>query len=118
MAFWKKRCDKCGSPLPTQLDRIEDGIRAVLDQLQAQSLKEKQMAISLDQLTTDVNTLQTTLNTGLTYLAAEIAALKASNPTVDFTALDTVVNSMAAQVTAADPGAQSTGTASADAAKK
>lgn len=66
------------------------------------------MSVSLDQLTADVNTLQTTLNTGLTDLAAEIAALKAANPGVDFTSLDTIVNNMTAQVKAADPGTQAT----------
>jgi hypothetical protein len=72
-------------------------------------LLEKFMAttpVTLAQLTTDVTTLQTALTTGLTDLAAEIANLKASNPTVDFSALDAVVTGMTAQVQAADPGAQ------------
>lgn len=106
----------------SQLTRIEDGIRAILDNQNVIYPKlEKFMStvpVTLAQLTTDVTTLQSALTTGLTDLAAEIANLKASNPTVDFSSLDSVVNTMTAQVQAADPGAQTTGTASADAAKK
>jgi hypothetical protein len=73
--------------------------------------------ITLAQLTTDVTTLQSAVATGLTDLTAEIANLKASNPTVDFSSLDSVVNSITAQVQAADPGAQA-GTASVQSAVK
>lgn len=96
----------------SQLDRIEEGIRAILAHQNTINPKLEifmsTTPVTLEMLTADVTTLQTALNTGLTDLAAEIANLKASNPTVDFTALDTVINSMTAQVTAADPGAQTT----------
>jgi hypothetical protein len=73
--------------------------------------------ITLAQLTTDVTTLQSAVATGLTDLTAEIANLKASNPTVDFSSLDSVVNGITAQVQAADPGAQA-GAASVQSAVK
>jgi hypothetical protein len=93
-------------------------LKKILENQEAAKQQEKKMAVTLDQLTTDVNTLQTTLNTGLTDLEAEIANLKAGNPGVDFTALDTIVNNMNTQVATADPGAQGTAAAAQSAVKK
>jgi uncharacterized phage infection (PIP) family protein YhgE len=99
------------------VEEIKGLLKKILDNQETEKQQEKKMAVSLDQLTTDVNTLQTTLNTGLTDLEAEIANLKAGNPTVDFAALDTIVNNMNTQVASADPGAQGTA-ATANAVKK
>jgi hypothetical protein len=74
--------------------------------------------ITLAQLTADETTLATTLTTGLNDLTAEIAALKAANPGTDFSSLDSIVTGMTAQITAVDPGPQSTGTASVQSAVK
>lgn len=78
MPFWH-RCK------PSQLSRIENGNRQILNYLEILLTKENNMAIDINQLTSDVNALKTTLTTGLQDLADEIAALKASNPGTDFT---------------------------------
>jgi hypothetical protein len=117
LAFWKP------------LERIEnklDGLQQLVERIfNNQNVINPKLEnfmsttpITLAQLTTDVTTLQAAVATGLTDLTAEIANLKASNPTVDFSSLDSVVNSITASVQAADPGAQSTGTASVQSAVK
>jgi hypothetical protein len=111
LAFWKplERIEKKLDGLQELVERIFNNQNTINPKL------ENFMSttpITLAQLTTDVTTLQSALTTGLTDLAAEIATLKASNPTVDFSSLDSVVNSMTTQVQAADPGAQTSGTAS------
>lgn len=105
MGFWKQL-----ESIENKLDGLQKIVGEILEKQQAINPKlENFMSttpVTLAQLTTDVTTLQSALTTGLTDLAAEIATLKASNPTVDFSSLDSVVNSMTAQVQAADPGAQ------------
>lgn len=58
--------------------------------------------ITQEQFTADLAQLQTVLTTFLTDFAAEVAALKATNPAVDFSALDATVKTMITSVTAAD----------------
>jgi hypothetical protein len=116
LAFWKplERIEKKLDALQELVERIFNNQNAINPKL------ENFMSttpITLAQLTTDVTTLQAAVATGLTDLTAEIANLKASNPTVDFSSLDSVVNSITAQVQAADPGAQG-GTASVQSAVK
>lgn len=99
-----------------QLTRIEGLLLALVRNQETINRKlERFMAttpVTLEQLTTDVNALQTALTTGLTDLQAEIANLKAANPGTDFSALDKIINDMTAQVKAADPGAQTSPPAS------
>jgi t-SNARE complex subunit (syntaxin) len=97
----------------SHLSRIEKKINAISELLTKISTGEIKMAVTLDQLTTDVNTLQTAFTTGLTDLEAEIANLKANNPQTDFTAIDTIITGMSQAITAADPGAQTINAAAA-----
>lgn len=93
------------------VEEIKGLLKKILDNQEAEKQQEKKMAVGLDQLTTDVTTLQTTLNTGLGDLETEVANLKAqvaAGQTPDFTAIDTIINSMNTQVASADPGAQGT----------
>lgn len=116
MPFWKQL-----ESIETKLDGLHQLVGKILENQNVINPKlENFMSttpITLAQLTTDVTTLQSAVATGLTDLTAEIANLKASNPTIDFSSLDSVVNSITAQVQAADPGAQA-GTASVQSAAK
>jgi hypothetical protein len=129
MPFFERELVGLLRPILEKLKTIEgkiDGLQASVDKVFANQnviypkleIFMSTTPITLAQLTTDVTTLQAAVATGLTDLTAEIANLKASNPTVDFSSLDSVVNSITASVQAADPGAQTSGTASVQSAVK
>jgi hypothetical protein len=54
-----------------------------------------------DALAATLNTMDATLKSGLAAITAEIATLKASNPAVDFTGIDTAVANLGTDVAAA-----------------
>lgn len=96
--------------MPRRDEYPEFLLRQILEQQQRiinelQEIKQ-QMAtnppITQAQFTADLASLQTALTQFLTDFAAEVAALKAANPGVDFTSLDTTVQTMLTNVTAAD----------------
>ncbi len=110
MALWNCR--------RSQLDRIEDGIRAVLDQLQilqeikhmaANAVTQQQFGADLGKLQADVTTMVATLNSldvNVKQLKADVAALKAANPGTDFSSLDATVNQMDNTITTANANVQ------------
>lgn len=97
----------------SQFDRIEDGIRAVLDN-QNKMLKEllhmsTNPPVTQAQFTADLATLQTNLGAMITDVQADIAALKAqiaAGTTPDFTSLDATVTAMSAAVSTEDTAAK------------
>lgn len=60
------------------------------------------MSVSVEQLTADVQTLKSKGEKYHADVLAAIAALKASNPAVDLSALDAIVQGMSADADAAD----------------
>ena len=54
-----------------------------------------------DALAAQLTAMDATLKAGVAAITDEIAALKAGNPSVDFTALDTAVETLGTDVTAA-----------------
>lgn len=109
----------------TKSDLIDLGVIAFVALSQIVTIRriEKLMAISRAQLTADVNALATSytslaaaVDQAASDFQAEVAALKAANPTEDFSDLDgiitnlkTTVDAETAKVTVGDPGPQQTG---------
>jgi hypothetical protein len=58
-----------------------------------------------DAIAAQLTTIDATLKTGVAAITAEIATLKAANPAVDFTAVDTAVANLGTDVAAATAAA-------------
>jgi hypothetical protein len=70
------------------------------------AVTQEQFTADLGKLKSDVATLITTVTDGVAALKAQIAALQAANPAVDFSALDATVNQVDTDVAAATASLQ------------
>jgi hypothetical protein len=84
-------------PPPDRLGDILAGINALHQELQRMSQTNQEHA---DALAARINAMDGTLKAGVAAITAEIAALKAANPAVDFTGLDAAVTALGTDVAA------------------
>jgi hypothetical protein len=79
--------------------------RAILAELATLNAKVDLMSQTnqqhADAIAAQLTTIDATLKTGVAAITAEIATLKAANPAVDFTAVDTAVANLGTDVAAA-----------------
>ena len=79
--------------------------RAILAELATLTAKVDTMSQTnqqhADAIAAQLTTIDATLKTGVAAITAEIATLKAANPAVDFTAVDTAVANLGTDVAAA-----------------
>ena len=79
--------------------------RAILAELAALTAKVDHMSQTnqqhADAIAAQLTAIDATLKTGVAAITAEIATLKAANPAVDFTAVDTAVANLGTDVAAA-----------------
>jgi hypothetical protein len=83
--------------------------RAILAELATLNAKVDLMSQTnqqhADAIAAQLTTIDATLKTGVAAITAEIATLKAANPAVDFTAVDTAVANLGTDVAAATAAA-------------
>jgi hypothetical protein len=83
--------------------------RAILAELATLNAKVDHMSQTnqqhADAIAAQLTTIDATLKTGVAAITAEIATLKAANPAVDFTAVDTAVANLGTDVAAATAAA-------------
>jgi hypothetical protein len=72
-----------------------------IKRMSTNAVTQEQFTADLGKLKSDVATLITTVTDGVAALKAQIAALQAANPAVDFSALDATVNQVDTDVAAA-----------------
>jgi hypothetical protein len=85
-------------PPPDRLALILAGINALHQELRTMSQSNQTHA---DALAAQLTAMDATLKAGVTAITDEIAALKAANPAVDFTGLDSAVTALGTDVAAA-----------------
>jgi hypothetical protein len=85
-------------PPPDRLDLILAGINTLHQELRTMSQSNQTHA---DALAAQLTAMDATLKAGVTAITDEIAALKAANPAVDFTGLDSAVTALGTDVAAA-----------------
>ena len=70
-------------------------------------------AVTQQQFSDDLDSLNTKLGTYVSDVAAEVATLKQQNPAVDFSALDAKVQTALGAISSADPGSSASSSSTA-----